>query len=95
MVYRRLPMVMVSPGCSSFRGTRTPLTLVPLVLPRSRTHQKPSRKVNSQCRLEMFVSRRQMSQLSRRPSVRTSRRRGILSPPPTGTNSPLGGVLMA
>src|SRR5262245_42054032 len=43
----------------------------------------------------MLGKLRRMSQDSRRPMDRVSRIRGIASPPPTGTNSPLPVKLMA
>src|SRR5262249_48710076 len=43
---------------------------------------------------ETFGKRRGMSHESRRPMVRMSRMRGMLSPPPTGTNSPLASKLI-
>src|ERR1700722_1432051 len=94
MVKVFLAMGIFSPGLSTFFGTFTPLTLTPLVLPMSLMSQKPSWKDSSQCSPDTLGNRRQMSHPSRRPMVKVLRISGILSPPPSGTNSPLGSKLM-
>src|SRR5262249_39786775 len=70
-------------------GSFSPLTFRPLVLFRSRMTQKPSLKYNSQCRPEILGKRKQISQDSRLPRTSGVRTSGIVSPPPTGTSSPL------
>jgi len=50
--------------------------------------------VNSQCMPDMFGNSCTISQDSRRPSVITSRSKGMTSPPPKGTSSPFNAPAM-
>src|SRR5436309_12041648 len=84
--------------CSLTRGE--PLTVVPLVLPRSRTCQTLFTSRNTQCLPETFVKSRQTSHDGRRPTTSSGLSSGTGSPPPRGLRTPsafvlddIGGVL--
>ena len=65
-------------------GESEPLTVVPLVLPRSRTIQMPFKNLSVQCLPEMFSKSRRISLPARRPMTISGFVSGMGSPPPTG-----------